>query len=170
MRQYYTLLLFVLVLSVSTEHFLLSQPSATWKVFTGAWFDVEYPANFKAKPSMKSRSSADGYDSAFFSSPDVSVEFYVYSPQWNGEPSDIEPDVKTETVTSKTFEEKDGVKTRRVTVKAKNNTYTRLFTDTENTTLNTRVVFGIKYKDEKAYKKFIADYLTFKESLRQFAD
>ncbi len=170
MRRYYTLLLFLLVLSVSTERFLLAQQSATWKVYTGAWFDVEYPGNFKVKPSMKSSSSAEGNDSAFFVSPDGSVEFYVYSPQWNGEPSDIEADGKTETVTSKTFEDKDGVKTRRVTVKAKNNAYTRSFVDTENTELNTRVVFGIKYKDEKAYKKYVADYLAFKKSLRQFAD
>lgn len=170
MRFHYALLLFSFILSSCLVQPFSTVQNARWKVFTGAWFDVEYPGNFKAKPSMKSRSSADGYDSAFFSSPDGNVEFYVFSPQWNGEPSDIEGDEKTETVISKTFQEKDGIKTRRVTVKEKNNAYTRLFTDTENITLNTRVVFGVKYKDEKEYKKYYAAYLKFKESLRQFAD
>jgi hypothetical protein len=58
------------------------------RVFEGAWFQVAYPADFVAVPSLPS-ATAEGYDSAFFRSPDGAVEFYVFAPQWGGQPEDI---------------------------------------------------------------------------------
>ena len=52
------------------------------KTFQGAWFEVKYPQDFKAKGSLASETS-DGFDSAIFTSPDGTVSFYVYSPQWS---------------------------------------------------------------------------------------
>ena len=66
--------------------------TAQTKTFRGAWFTVEYPANFTAEGSLPSATSGEdeAFDSATFTSPDGSVTFYVYSPQWSGDPTDIE--------------------------------------------------------------------------------
>jgi hypothetical protein len=139
-----------------------------WRVYKGAWFEIKYPAAFAVHPSQRS-SSGRGYDSAFFTAPDGSVEFYVFSPQWNGEPSDIE--IKAGEVLVSQNSEKRGDKTvRRVTVKARNNSYSRSFEDTEDEATNTRKVFGIKYRNPAAYNRYRQTYLTFKQSLTQFAD
>jgi hypothetical protein len=57
--------------------------------YTGAWFRIQYPSTFTVRPSLHSETTDRGYDSAFFTAPDDSVEFYVFSPQWTGEPTDI---------------------------------------------------------------------------------
>jgi hypothetical protein len=138
-----------------------------WLTFKGAWFNIDYPPNFTVKPSMTS-SSASGYDSAFFVSPDGLVTFYVYSPQWSGEPKDIEQSKQTEKVISKSTKEGVDRLVREVTIRARNGSYTRSFVDTKGE--NTRLVFGIKYANKKAYKKYLSDYKRFKKSLQQFAD
>lgn len=73
---------------------------AQTKTFNGAWFDINYPSNFLAKGSLKS-STSDGFESAVFKSPDNLVEFYVFSPQWNGEAIDILIDSKEKITSSK---------------------------------------------------------------------
>lgn len=148
-----------------------SQGGGTLRVYKGAWFEIKYPAAFRVGPSQRS-SSGQGYDSVFFTAPDGSVEFYVFSPQWNGEPGDIEIKA-SEVLVSQTSEKGhdiNGDKTvRRVTVKARDNSYSRSFEDTEWDN-NTRKVFGIKYRDQSAYNRHRQTYLTFKQSLTQFAD
>lgn len=62
---------------------------ATYKKFSGAWFEVEYPETFSADNSLKSYTNSEGFDSAVFTSPDGKVQFYIFSPQWSGEPTDI---------------------------------------------------------------------------------
>src|SRR5580692_1466715 len=76
-------------------------PAAKTKTFKGAWFAVSCPADFKARLGMKSLTSSEGCDSAFFTSPDKQVEFYVFSPQWNGEPKDYALDPNKEVVVNK---------------------------------------------------------------------
>lgn len=61
----------------------------TYSTYKGAWFDIEYPASFKVENSLKSSTSSEGFDSAFFTSPDGKVQFYIFSPQWSGKPGDI---------------------------------------------------------------------------------
>lgn len=139
-----------------------------WFTYKGAWFEVRYPSTFKVRPSLRS-SSASGFDSAFFAAPDSSVEFYVFSPQWNGEPSDIQI-TSGEVLVSQTSEKRGDKTVRRVTVKARDNSYSRSFEDTEDSATNTRKVFGIKYRDQSAYSRYRQTYLTFKQSLTQFAD
>jgi len=140
----------------------------SWRVYEGAWFKIKYPAAFAVHPSQRN-SSGEGHDSVFFTAPDGSVEFYVFSPQWNGEPNDIE--IKTGEVLVSQNSEKRGEKTvRRVTIRARNNSYSRSFEDTEDSATNTRKVFGIKYRNQNAYSSYRQTYLTFKQSLTQFAD
>jgi hypothetical protein len=98
------------------------------------------------------------------------VEFYVFSPIWNGEPRDIEINEATEDYASQNTQTKGGIKIRRVTIRAKDGSYLRSFEDTENTNTNNRTVFGIKYRDQNVYNKYRQTYLTFKKSIRQFAD
>lgn len=139
-----------------------------WLTYKGAYFDIQYPANFRARGSL--RTDGERYDSAFFTSPDKKVEFYVYSPIWNGEPEDIEIDETTESYVSRNTEERNGIKIRRATIRAKDGSYVRSFEDTENTNTNNRTVFGIKYLDQAAYDKYRQTYLAFKKSIKQYAD
>ena len=140
-----------------------------WHVFKGAWFEIKYPPGFTVKPGQKSATSAQGYDSVFFLSPDQTVEFYVFSPQWNGTPK-IDLDPATEVIVSKDVKTKNNITITQVTVKEKHGAYLRSWLDREDKLSNTRLVFGIKYQDQASYKKYRPDYLIFKNSLRQFAD
>ena len=146
-----------------------SQGGNSWRVYKGAWFEIKYPSNFQVRPSQRS-SSAQSYDSVFFTAPDKSVEFYVFSPQWNGDPSDVAINSSSEVLVSQTSEKKGSTTVRRVTIKARDDSYSRSFEDTEDETTNTRKVFVIKYRNQDAYSRYRQTYLTFKQSLRQFAD
>ncbi len=159
------LLLMMLCAPVSMRQAVASQ--GDWLTYKGAYFEVKYPKGFRARASIR---SDENPDSAFFTAPDGSVEFYVYSPLWNGEPTDIEINEATESYVAQNMEEKGGIKIRRVTIRAKDGSYTRSFEDTENTNTNNRTVFGIKYRNQKAYDQYRQRYLIFKKSIRQFAD
>ena len=143
---------------------------SNWRTYKGAWFEIKYPAAFKARASLESISFDGQYDSAVFTSADGSTEFYVFAPQWNGKPTDIELDPGKEEYVSQHAEQKGTINVRRVTIKAKDGSYTRAFEDTENTDLNIRRVFGFKYKNRAAYDKYRSQYLIFKRSLQQFSD
>ncbi len=136
------------------------------KLFKGAWFDISYPSSFTVLQGIKCQ-SMDGVESAFFISPDKSVEFYVYSPQWSGEASDIV--LKSD---EKLASEKTDVKGNQTikwfTISAKDGSYTRSYVQT--ITESTNQVFGIKYKNQSSFDKYKNEYLNFKKSLVQFAD
>jgi hypothetical protein len=140
-----------------------------WRVFKGAWFEIKYPPGFTVKPGQRSRTSVRGYDSAFFISPDQKVEFYVFSPQWNGTP-DYSLDSVNEVIVSNDVTTKNNVTVTQVTIKEKNGGYLRSWLDKEDKLSNTRCVFGIKYRNKTSYDQYRPDYLIFKNSLRQFAD
>ena len=72
-----------------TVAFLSTSMLASADEYVGAWFKVWYPDSFEVIPSMASTTAGKGVDSAFFRSPDGQVEFYIFSPQWSGEPNDI---------------------------------------------------------------------------------
>jgi hypothetical protein len=139
-------------------------------LYQGAWFAIVYPPGFTLKPSLRSTTTDTGYDSAFFISPDKTVAFYVFSPQWNGDPTDIVADKEKETVISQKETVKKSVHTRWVTIQARDRSYTRSFVDIEDTELNVRHVLGWKYRDLKARQKYESAYIRFKASLEQYAD
>lgn len=145
-------------------------PKSAWRTYKGAWFEIKYPATFKARASLESISFDGKHDSAIFTAADGSAEFYVFAPQWNGKPTDIEIDTSKEEYVSQQVEQKGTINVRRVTIKAKDGSYTRAFEDTENTDLNIRRVFGFKYRSQAAYAKYRNQYLAFKKSLQQFSD
>lgn len=137
--------------------------------FKGAWFEIIVPPDFTVRPSMKS-SSANGYESAFFDSPDGDVSFYIFSPQWGGEPNDIDIDQNIEK-TSSTFTQKS--KNNIITwreIKAIDGSYFRAYQDTKSGNGNIHWIVGLKYKSKAAYEKYKRAYLSFKKSLKQFAD
>jgi hypothetical protein len=153
-----------------------------WRRYMGAWFSIDYPANFAVRRGLKSNAGDDkSYDSAFFAAADKSVEFYVFSPMHDGEPKDILVNNKTEIqVSSKTEnkKEKDGFdSTTRViwvTIRARNGRYTRSYMDLRGDGMKwggfTRRVFGIKYTNQKVYERYKQQYLHFQHSLEQYAD
>lgn len=160
------LALFLLALLV-VNSIPASASQGSWSSYKGAYFEIKYPAGFRVRPSQR---SDENPDSAFFTAPDGSVEFYVFSPIWNGEPRDIEINEATESYVSQATQKKGGIKIRRMTMRAKDGSYLRSVEDTENTNTNNRTVFGIKYRDQAAYNKYRQTYLTFKKSIKQFAD
>lgn len=149
------------------------QAKAEYIKYEGGWFDIEYPSYFTAIGSIES-SNTGYYDSAYFVSPDGNVSFYVYSPQWNGEPTDIALYPEEEKLASETSESftKDGadIVIRRYTLEALNGSYLRSYEEIENLTYNTIRVIGIEYYSKADYDKHKAEYLHFKDSLVQYAD
>ncbi len=157
--------IYTLIISVCLA--LLSSSQA--KTYKGAWFEIKYPAGFFVKPSQKSPSDANRYESVFFRSPDGIVEFYIFSPQWNGEANDIALQKSEKLVNTKKQTEGDK-QIKWWTIASKNGSYTRMYQETWNETSNTKWVVGIKYKNPAAYNKYKNQYLMFKASLVQYAD
>ena len=137
--------------------------------FVGAWFTVWSPPGFGVTPSLRSLTSNEGYDSAFFRSPDGRVEFYVFAPQWSGEPTDIAIAQNEITVATET---KTGPRNHVTwySVRAADGSYTRSYQDTRAADGSTRSVIGVKYSDQPSYDAYKVHYRRFKESLTQFAD
>ena len=140
------------------------------KNFRGAWFEIWIPPNFKVIPSLKSATSSEGHESVFFRSQDNKVEFYIFSPQWNGEPTDIavNPSIEKQ-VASESKPYGNNIVTY-YTIKAIDGSYTRSYQDTRAKDESTRWVVGIKYSDQNAYNTYKNEYLKFKKSLQQFGD
>jgi hypothetical protein len=141
---------------------------AQTKTYKGGWFDINYPSNFLAIGSLKSTTS-DGFDSAIFKSPDNLVEFYIFSPQWNGEATDILLNNKEKLSSSKSqingYEE-----TKWWTITSSNGSYSRSYQQKFNDSQNTKWIIGIKYKNSSALEKYKKKYALFKSSLKQYAD
>lgn len=140
-----------------------------WKTYTGAWFKVQYPANFEVVAREESSTSSEGNDGVSFVSPDGSIEFYVFSPQWSGESQWVhakEGEAKSESST-----EAEGSQTTTwVTLAGPKGAYERSYADTFDPTLNTRHIFGFRYPNKAAYGEWKEVYVKFKQSLEQFAD
>ena len=151
------------------------EPRVGTTLYRGTWFDIEYPQNFTARPTTPK-------DEAYFISPDGTVEFFVYSPLWSGNPVTYLTIAPTEEVVSeKTEEVKESERSgqfgdrvlRWVTAKAKDGSYYRSFVSIKEqvgTGSSLHHVFGIKYQDSASYEKYREVYVSFKESLRQYAD
>lgn len=144
--------------------------AAQTKTFRGAWFPIKYPADFTAKGSLASSTSDedDAFDSATFTSPDGTVSFYVYSPQWNGDPTDIDLKPGEKECSRSISRGKGGQTVTFWTIVAKNGRYSRSYQSTRQG--DTMHVIGIRYTTQKAYDKYKKQYLAFKASLEQYAD
>jgi hypothetical protein len=148
--------------------FICKVTNAQTRTFSGAWFDINYPSNFKAKGSLKSYTS-DGFESAIFKSPDNLVEFYIFSPQWNGEATDIEMNSKEKLSSSKS-EIKGDIETTWWTINHSDGSYSRSYQQIYNKSQNTKWIIGVKYKNSSAREKYSKEYASFKNSLKQYTD
>ncbi len=180
MRPHFLLFLIpaVLLFALPSE---AQQEIAHFAKFHGAWFDIDYPAGWKATAIGRSLSSTTGSDSARFTSPDGSAEFYVFSPQWNGDPPAIKLDPRREVQVSSRIQTASSGKMRGggylsttvahwYTARAKDHSYERSWVDVEDNSLHVRHVFGIKYRSQAAQQKYKEQYAHFCKSLVQFGD
>jgi len=171
---YVLILLALSALAFGTLAPASAKGSNKWRRYTGAWFGINYPPGFKQRPHMKSLTAEPGYDSAFFISPDKKVEFYVFSPQWDGESSDIFVNPKKEKLISSKTQTKATKRVIWVSIHAKDGSYQRSYIDIRESEAApggfSRRIFGIKYTNQKTYKKYQKDYLKFQKSLEQYAD
>lgn len=153
-------------------------------LYRGSWFDIEYPKEFTATPlSPITKYKGDEYiqsDEARFISPDGSVEFFIFSPLWGGDPANYLTVAPVEHIISDTTKEDDGEGgeydkkiIRWVTLQSNDNSYYRSYVSIKEQVgsgSDIHHVFGIKYSNNDVYNKYRNAYISFKESLRQFAD
>lgn len=148
--------------------------------YHGSMFEVAYPDTFTPVPTEPSE-MYEGQrhvqtDEASFISPDEKVAFYVFSPQWSGEPEYLQTDVNEVVVDTKEEKGKDGLGdsvTTMKTLKAKDGSYYRSYVSMRkgiNSGSETHTVFGIRYADQQSYNMYKDAYLAFKKSLVQYAD
>lgn len=143
--------------------------SVDYKTYNGAWFAINYPSDFTVKPSMKSLTFTEGFDSAIFTSPDSTVSFYVFSPQWSGKPSEISVrsnEIMTDSITEGLEE---GITVNEWTIEAKDKSYKRSYQEVIRQD-NINWIVGLQYTSDAAYRKYRQQYLNFKNSLMQYAD
>jgi hypothetical protein len=145
-----------------------AKDSIEYEAYRGMWYGLYFPLGWLVRPSLRGNRGED--DSVFFTAPDSTAEFYVYCPRYSGSPTDIEVNRQTEEQISQTIEEKDGVRIRTVRIKAKDGSYTRVFEDTVAFIAGRRLVFGFKFHDASALKKYDPVYVYFKSSFRKFVD
>jgi len=149
-----------------------------WKTFDSPNFSVFYPAGWKVRGvGIKKFGAPPDADSVGFTSPDGRAQFALYSPLWNGDPGLLSGNPKRENPVAylnRTSRSNDGAHSQIETVwktfRALDGTYTRSIVDVENKTLNTRRLFGFRYKDAATYHRFLPRFQRFKASLEQYSD
>jgi hypothetical protein len=169
-------------LDIVASSFRFTDAYPSVRDYTGSWFKIEYPSDFISRPPTTA-------DEAFFTSPDGSVEFYIYSPYTYGTTSYQNP-LPKETVLSDTSKTENIQNiqqnylspriTRWITFAAKDGSYKRSLVSIKEGVFDQpnqygqdaqfSRVFGIKYKDQASYDKYLQQYLAFKKSLVQYAD
>lgn len=164
------IVIFALAIGVQFTYGADNLSDKAWKRFEGAWFEIQYPADFKIEPSIKGITSVKGHDSVFFASPSNDVVFYVFSPQWSGNPSDILLNQENEKQLSLKEQKEKGKNIKQYAIAAKDGSYYRNYEDMQDPESNTRRVFGIKFKNKEALEQYKEKYEHFQKSLVQFAD
>jgi hypothetical protein len=183
------LLILVAVLVVLTGWLSLGRHRAGigWPRYDGAFFSITYPPGFRARASLRNENRGTGYDSVFFVSPDNAAEFYVFSPLFDGEPTDILARPRTERVLTQETKTVKGAfnkqipsytRTVRATIEARDGSYTRSYVDIRETLgepgpaeqVVSRRAFCFRYRSEKLRARYEKEYSEFQHSLEQFED
>lgn len=138
-------------------------------IFRGAWFDVRYPTDFTARPSLKS-STAEGYDSAEFISPDGTIAFYVFAPQWGGNAADIVLVPEREQLVAEQRRQVRDREIRWFTIAAKDGSYHRSYQETVARQGSIKTIVGIKYRSQETRLRYQNAYELFRKSLKLYAD
>lgn len=149
---------------------VVAMAAGSWKTYTGSWFKVKVPAGFRVEPrEMRMAGDRKEFDGVSCTSPDGKVEFYVYSPQWSGTPKWVALRPGEKQVSKKTESGSQRTVTY-VTLRGPGGKYERSYADTRGKQDGTRTVFGFRYSNQAAYKRYRPLYLQFKKSLVQYAD
>ncbi len=136
--------------------------------------------SFNAVEKRDDEETLDQPDTGYFTSPDKTVGFYVYSPQWNGDPYEtglrdgekliFKEDLGTacpQNITNYyTFDENASSTLSVLTGSG----YTREVLDVEHQNLNTRRTFAIEYRTEADRAHYWEQFLQFTNGLTQYAD
>ena len=138
------------------------QATAQLNTFRGAGFEVSYPTTFRAFGSQKS-SELNAFESAFFISPDNSVEFYIFAPLHNGLANDIAVKSNEKQSAIQTTNGK-ATNAKFWTITAKDNSYERTYQESIDVKTGDNWVIGLKYKNQAAFAKYRNEYLAFKKS------
>lgn len=138
-------------------------------IFRGAWFNILCPTDFTARPSLKS-TTAEGYDSAEFTSSDGTVSFYVFAPQWSGNATDIALIPKREELVAEHRCQEQDRKIHWFTIAAKDGSYHRSYQETIAQQGSIKTIMGIKYRNEEARLRYMNTYELFRNSLKLYAD
>lgn len=151
----------------SSDH--RDQATFGWRSYVAPWFSIQFPDSFQVSPSLRSKSD-EGFDSVFFDAPDGCARFYVLSPQWGRNASDVLPDDSIEIETART---ETTVGERRVVsriISARDGSYTRIV---EENFEQDGVVYwatGFQYRTVEDRERLSEAYSHFKSSLEQYAD
>ena len=141
------------------------QATAQLNTFRGAGFEVSYPTTFRAFGSQKS-SALNAFESAFFISPDNSVEFYIFAPLHNGLANDIAVKSNEKQSAIQTTNGK-ATNAKFWTITAKDNSYERTYQESIDVKSGDNWIIGLKYKNQAAFAKYRNEYLAFKKSYRK---
>jgi len=164
--------------SVSIEELEASTEFAT---YNAEWFRIDYPKDFTPSPTFPIATDGDykyiETNEATFTSPDGNMEFFIYSPQWNGAPKDYLIKKENEKIVDVKEESADysldsddplAASHHWMTFEDKDGKYIRSYHSIKSEL--THHVFGIKYTHPTMYTRYRKAYVRFKESLQQFAD
>ena len=130
---------------------------------------ITAPAGFTARPSLASE-TADGYDSVFFDAPDGRVAFYVCSPQWGRQATDVALDPATETLLAERQIELGAEEVELREIAALDGSYGRLVETVFSPATGAQWTFGFSWADAAARERHQEAYERFKASLEQYAD
>lgn len=139
-----------------------------WGTFRGAFFEVGIPPGFKASGQMPNPGGRS--DAVSLWNADTKVEFYVYSPQWNGRSNYAGPIAGQEKLTSRETSRQGNVAEEQLTISALNGSYVRFIVVRVKENENTNTTFGVRIPNMGVYQQIKPTYVRWKQTLSQFAD
>lgn len=142
---------------------------AGWGTFKGAFFEIGVPPGFKASGQMPNPGGAS-FDAVSLWNATQKVEFYVYSPQWNGRSNYAGPIAGAEKVTSRETSKQGNVSEEQLTITALDNSYVRFIVSRTKENENTNTTFGVRVPNMSVYQQIKPTYVRWKQTLQQFAD
>lgn len=143
-----------------------ADPVAT---FSGAWFDINYPAEFTVQALPPGTPAAEA-DAAEFTAPDGSTAFYVHSPLWGGAAPGIAIDPATETLAEERTVTDGPLRHHRFSIAANDGSRGRAYLTTTDTRGPSNWTIGRSWTSAAALARYQEAYLDFRGSLVQYSD
>ena len=147
----------------------IAEMPAGWKSFRGNFFKIGVPPGFVATAQGKPGGGGKS-DAVSLWNEKLSVEFHVFSPQWNGEAMIKEVAQRTEVLTSRESKRTGNVLEEQLTITARDKSYIRFVVSRTKENENTNTTFGVRVPNMKVYDQIRPTYLRWKQSLEQYAD